>query len=182
MAADYRTLRSPETYLGYGQATGFASPDGCARTGPHDYAAPPTLGLNDWAPSATWTITERAAVLAEPGGRLAFRFQARDVNLVMGPALGGDAIPFRVRLDGRPADGAHGSDIDADGNGTVTEQRTYQLIRQPDPIENAPSRSSSSTPVRGLLLHVRLSADRRGTFGRDPGSHSVPAQERTGGS
>ena len=52
----------------------------------------------------------------------------------MGPAQGRTAIPFRVRLDGRPATAAHGSDVDADGNGTVTEQRTYQLIRQPDPI------------------------------------------------
>jgi thiol-disulfide isomerase/thioredoxin len=134
VAADYRSLRSPETYLGYGQATGFASPDGLREDQAHDYAAPPSLGLNYWAPTGTWTITDRAAVLARPGGRIAFRFQARDVNLVMGPAQSGEAIPFRVRLDGRPSDAAHGSDVGADGNGTVSEQRTYQLIRQPDPI------------------------------------------------
>ena len=134
VAADYRNLRSPETYLGYGQATGFASPDGLREDQSHDYPAPTRLGLNYWAPTGTWTITDRAAVLGQPGGRIAFRFQARDVNLVMGPAQGRMAVPLRVRLDGRPADAAHGTDVDPDGNGTVTEQRTYQLIRQPDPI------------------------------------------------
>ena len=134
VAADYRSLRSPETYLGYGQATGFASPDGLREDRPHQYAAPTGLSLNYWAPTGTWTITDRAAVLAEPGGRIAFRFQARDVNLVMGPAQRGAAIPFRVRLDGRPAAAERGTDVDADGTGTVTEQRTYQLIRQPAPI------------------------------------------------
>jgi thiol-disulfide isomerase/thioredoxin len=134
VSADYRSLRSPETYLGYGQATGFASPDGLRQDKPLDYRAPGELNLNYWAPTGSWTITARAAVLNEPGGRLAFQFQARDVNLVMGPARHGTAIPFRVSLDGRPATGAHGSDVDADGQGTVTEQRTYQLIRQPGEI------------------------------------------------
>jgi thiol-disulfide isomerase/thioredoxin len=134
VAADFRSLRSPETYLGYGQATGFASPGGLREDQTHDYTAPTRLTLNDWAPTGTWTITARAAVLAEPGGRIAFRFQARDVNLVMGPAQRGKAISFRVRLDGRPATGAQGTDVDPDGNGTVIEQRTYQLIRQPAEI------------------------------------------------
>jgi len=134
VAADYGSLRSPETYLGYGQATGFASPDGLHEDQAHDYAAPTTLGLNYWALIGTWTITDRAAVLGQPGGRIAFRFRARDVNLVMGPARGREAVPFRVRLDGQAANAANGSDVGADGNGTVTEQRTYQLLRQPDQI------------------------------------------------
>jgi hypothetical protein len=134
VAADYGTLRSPETYLGYGQATGFASPDGLLEDRQHDYSAPARLSLNYWAPAGVWTITDRAAVLGGTGGRIAFRFGARDVNLVMGPAEPGKAIAFRVSLDGQPASAAHGSDVDADGNGSVTEQRTYQLIRQPAPI------------------------------------------------
>jgi hypothetical protein len=92
------------------------------------------LGLNHWAPSGTWSISQRAATATAPHARLAYRFQARDVNLVMGPCVRGTAIPFRVRLDGRPATGASGSDVDADGTGRVTEQRLYQLIRQPAPI------------------------------------------------
>jgi thiol-disulfide isomerase/thioredoxin len=134
VAADYRSLRSPETYLGYGQASGFASPDGLQEDRAYDYPAPTRLGLNYWAPTGTWTITDRAAVLAEPGGRIAFRFQARDVNLVMGPAKRGTAIRYRVSLDGQPANGAQGSDVERDGDGTVTGQRTYQLIRQPAEI------------------------------------------------
>jgi thiol-disulfide isomerase/thioredoxin len=134
IAADFRSLRSRETYLGYGQASGFGSPDGVWADEAHDYTAPARLGLNSWAPTGPWTITHRAAVLAEPGGRIAFRFQARDVNLVMGPSGRGTAIRFRVSLDGRPATAAHGFDVDPDGNGTLTEQRTYQLIRQPGEI------------------------------------------------
>ena len=134
VAADYRTLRSPETYLGYGQATGLASPDGLRSDESHDYAPPSSLRLNQWAPSGSWSISRRAATATAPQARLAIRFQARDVNLVMGPAVRGTEVPFRVYLDGQPATGAHGTDVAADGNGTVAEQRTYQLIRQPAPI------------------------------------------------
>lgn len=134
VAADYRTLRSPETYLGYGQAAGMASPDGLRADQPHDYAPPAHLRLNEWAPSGAWSISRRAATATAPHARLAYRFQARDVNLVMGPAVRGAAIPFRVRIDGQPATGAHGSDVDAGGAGTASEQRLYQLIRQPAPI------------------------------------------------
>ena len=134
VAADYQTLRSPETYLGYGQATGMASPDGLRADQPHDYAPPTSLGLNQWAPSGAWSISQRAATATAPHARLAYRFQARDVNLVMGPSVRGTAIPFRVRLDGEPATGAPGSDLDAKGSGSVAEQRLYQLIRQSAPI------------------------------------------------
>jgi thiol-disulfide isomerase/thioredoxin len=134
VAADYRTLRSPETYLGYGQATGMASPDGLRADASHDYTPATSLSLNQWAPAGGWSISRRAATATAPNARLAIRFQARDVNLVMGPAVRGTTVPFRVRLDGQPATGAHGTDVDADGNGSVTEQRTYQLIRQPAPI------------------------------------------------
>ena len=79
-------------------------------------------------------LARHAAVLIEPGGRVAFQFQARDVNLVMGPASKGASIPFRVYIDGQLADGAHGTDVEADGRGIVTDQRTYQLIRQPGSI------------------------------------------------
>jgi thiol-disulfide isomerase/thioredoxin len=134
VAADYQTLRSPETYLGYGQATGMASPDGLWSDESHDYSPPARLRLNQWAPVGGWAISRRAATSTAANARLAYRFQARDVNLVMGPAERGSAIPFRVSIDGQPATGAHGTDVDADGTGTVAEQRTYQLIRQPAPI------------------------------------------------
>jgi thiol-disulfide isomerase/thioredoxin len=134
VAADYQTLRSPETYLGYGQATGLASPDGLRADEAHDYAPAARLRLNQWAPAGGWAISARAARSTAANARLTFRFQARDVNLVMGPAVRGTEVPFRVYLDGQPATGAHGSDVAADGTGTVREQRLYQLIRQPAPI------------------------------------------------
>jgi thioredoxin family protein len=134
VAADWRTLQSPETYVGYRQSTGFASADVARIDAPHVYAAASRLPLNHWDLSGNWTVAGHAAVLNEPGGRVAFQFHARDLNLVMGPASSGAAIPFRVFLDGEVAVGAHGSDVESDGRGNIREQRTYQLIRQPTPI------------------------------------------------
>jgi Thioredoxin like C-terminal domain len=134
VAADWRTLRSPETYLGYAQSTGFAAETRARFGRSHHYAAAPQLPLNYWDLSGTWTVAQDAVVLDEPGGRVAFQFEARDVNLVMGPAAGSGPIPFRVFLDGQAVDGAAGTDVAADGRGTLDEQRTYQLVRQPGPI------------------------------------------------
>jgi thiol-disulfide isomerase/thioredoxin len=134
VAADWRTLRSPESYLGYGQSTGFASEDVVAFDEPHEYQARAGLPLNYWDLAGTWTVAKHAAVLNEAGGRVAFQFQARDVNLVMGPLSKGASIPFRVYLDGQRSDDARTSDVAADGSGVVDEQRTYQLIRQPGQI------------------------------------------------
>jgi thiol-disulfide isomerase/thioredoxin len=134
VAADWRTLQSPETYVGYRQSTGFASADVARIDAPHVYAAASRPPLNQWDLSGNWTVAGHAAVLNEPGGRVAFQFHARDLNLVMGPASSGASIPFRVFLDGEVADRAHGSDVESDGRGIVREQRTYQLIRQTEPI------------------------------------------------
>ncbi len=130
VAADWRTLRSPETYTGYGQATGFASEGAASFDRPRVYTAAARLPLNHWDLSGTWTVARHAAIANEPGGRIAFQFQARDVNLVMGPATPGATVPFRVYLDGQPAADAHGTDVDANGAGVVDDQTTYQLIRQ----------------------------------------------------
>ena len=169
VAADWQTLRSPETYLGYGQSTGFASDGGAAFDTPHAYAAHPRLPLNYWDLSGTWTVARHAAILNEPGGRIAFQFQARDVNLVMGPASSGGSIPFRVYLDGQVASGAHGTDVQTDGSGD--RQRTAHLPADP-PIgsdRRAPLRDRvSRRGRRGLLLHVRLRRSRLdGSHARD---------------
>jgi thiol-disulfide isomerase/thioredoxin len=134
VAADWRTLRSPETYAGYAQGTGFASEDLAAFDEPHIYTARARLPLNNWDLSGSWTVARHAAVLNEPGGRVAFQFHARDLNLVMGPASRGASIPFRVFLDGQAADDAYGTDVGSDGPGNINDQRTYQLIRQPGGI------------------------------------------------
>ena len=134
VAADWPTLQSPETYLGYAQSTGFASQTRARYDLAHQYAAPPQLPLNYWDLSGTWTVAQHAALLNEPGGRVAFEFHARDLNLVMGPAPGHEPVPFRVFLDGQTTDGATGTDVADDGHGTVTDQRCYQLIRQRGPI------------------------------------------------
>jgi thiol-disulfide isomerase/thioredoxin len=130
--ADWTNVRTPETYLSYGRAYGFASPDGERFGEPHGYPEPSRLGLNEWAPSGLWTLSEHASVLAEAPGRIAIRFHARDVNLVMGPAERGTSVRFRVLIDGEAPGAAHGTDVDEKGSGTVVEQRLYQLIRQPN--------------------------------------------------
>lgn len=95
---------------------------------------PATLPLNRWALGGDWTVQPQATVLNKPDGRLAYRFHARDLHLVMGPAVRGGSVRFRVLLDGKPPGPAHGVDVDAEGNGILKEERMYQLIRQPQPI------------------------------------------------
>ena len=134
VAADWRTLGSPESYLGYGQSEGFASEDPATFDQPHEYLASPRLRLNSWDLTGNWTVARHAAILNQPGGRISFQFRARDVNLVMGPDTRGREIPFRVLLDGQAAGDACGTDVAPDGRGTVRDQNTYQLIRQAGPI------------------------------------------------
>ena len=130
VAADSATLKSPESYIGYEQARNFASPGGAISDRSRDYAAPSRLNLNQWALSGSWTIGKEAAVLNNAGGRVLYRFHARDVNLIMGPETRGTSARFRVRIDGKAPGPSHGADVDEQGNGTLTEQRLYQLIRQ----------------------------------------------------
>jgi thiol-disulfide isomerase/thioredoxin len=132
--ADWGSLKSPETYLGYARAEGFASPGGMLPGGRQLYQAPARLARNQWALSGDWAVEGQPATLHAPGGRIVHRFHARDVHLVMGPAKRGEQVRFRVRLDGAPPGDAHGIDVDAGGGGTAAEQRLYQLIRQPGPV------------------------------------------------
>jgi thiol-disulfide isomerase/thioredoxin len=127
--ADWGDLQSPETYIGYERATGFASPGG-ARERAHEYAIPDVLDLNRWALAGQWTVGRQAAALDAPGGRIAHRFHARDLHLVMAPAADDQPVRFRVLLDGEPPGAAHGVDIDEHGGGAVYAPRMYQLIRQ----------------------------------------------------
>ncbi len=132
-AADMAQLASPETYVGYARAENFRSPGGFARDAVKTYG-PAALQLNDWSLAGSWRVTREHAALTAPGGRLAFRFKARDLHLVMGPGEGAAGLRFRVRIDGAPPGPDAGSDIDAQGQGRVDRQRLYQLIRQAGPV------------------------------------------------
>ena len=133
-AADWASLKSPENYLGYARTENFVSPGGAVRDERRAYVIPARLQLNHWGLSGEWTVQKEAVVLNQAKGRIAYRFHARDVHLVMGPAARGLSLPFRVLLDGRPPGAAHGTDVDERGHGTLTTQRMYQLLRQPKPI------------------------------------------------
>ncbi|HEV2801689.1 MAG TPA: thioredoxin family protein [Pyrinomonadaceae bacterium] len=133
-AADWGSLKSPENYVGYERTENFASPGGAVPDERRVYAAPAQLSLNQWALSGDWTMGEQAVALNKAGGRIAYSFHARDLHLVMGSPAPGTSVRFRVALDGQPPVTAHGVDVDEQGNGTIAEQRLYQLIRQPKPI------------------------------------------------
>jgi len=132
--ADWRHLKSPENYVGYERTENFASPGGGPSGGRRVYAAPVRLRLNQWALVGDWTVESGAVALNRVPGRIAYRFHARDLHLVMGPPARGTPVRFRVFIDGKPPGAAHGVDVDADGNGKAVDQRLYQLIRQRRPI------------------------------------------------
>jgi thiol-disulfide isomerase/thioredoxin len=135
-AADWDSLWSPENYLGYERTESFASSNGAVLDTPHGYAVPARLALNEWALAGNWTVGRQAIVLNQAEGRILYRFHARDLHLVVGPAGPGTPARFRVLLDDQPPGAAHGADIDDQGNGTVTQPRLHQLIRQPGPISD----------------------------------------------
>jgi thiol-disulfide isomerase/thioredoxin len=134
IAADWERLRSPETYIGRARAERFASSGGAPAPGRAKYVLPARLRLNDWGLAGDWTRQPEFAALHAAGGRIAYRFQARDLHLVMGPATRGTPIRFRVLLDGHAPGADHGLDVDAQGLGTVTDKRLYQLVRQKGPV------------------------------------------------
>jgi thiol-disulfide isomerase/thioredoxin len=133
-AADWSDLGSQENYVGYERTENFASPGGPVPDRQAAYTAPPGLRLNYWALSGDWTMERESVVLNKANGGLAYRFHARDLHLVMGPGMRRKSLRFRVLIDGHPPGAAHGVDVDADGNGAITEPRMYQLIRQSKPI------------------------------------------------
>jgi hypothetical protein len=116
-AADWETLGTGETYIGYGQGAGRVD-------------SPAQLELNQWALSGNWTVEEESAVLRGARGSVTFRFRARDLNLVLAPPASGAPVRFTVILDGQPPGDDHGLDTNELGEGTVDEPRMYQLVRQ----------------------------------------------------
>jgi cytochrome c biogenesis protein CcdA/thiol-disulfide isomerase/thioredoxin len=134
-AADQSRNESPETYVGYGRARNFSSPGGARRNETGTYEIPASLALNQWALGGEWTVQREQASSSAAPGRIAFRFQARDLHLVLGPGDGGRPVRFKVTLDGRAPGEDRGSDVDEHGYGTVREQRLYQLIRQDGAVE-----------------------------------------------
>ena len=125
--------RSPETYLGYARGENFASGPAHADVAA-TYQTPHPLQTNQWGFTGRWIIGAEKSSLAAPGGKITMRFHARDLHLVLGPGENGNPVRFKVLLDGRPPAESRGMDIDAQGNGAVTDQRLYQLLRVNGPV------------------------------------------------
>jgi thiol-disulfide isomerase/thioredoxin len=130
--ADWDHLRTPETYLGYGRSEHFASPGGTAFDQRRAYELPDRLRVNHWALDGEWTVGVEKVVVDRPGGRIAYRFHARDAHLVL--SGGADPIPFRVLVDGEAPGPSHGVDVDDGGSGVLREGRLYQLVREHDEV------------------------------------------------
>jgi thiol-disulfide isomerase/thioredoxin len=133
-ASDISAVRSPETYIGYERAEHFASPGGIKSDVEHHYIAPIHPRLNEWGFAGKWVDHGQVAVLQSAGGKIAFRFHARDLHLVLGPRANGEPVCFRVTIDGQSPGANHGVDTDVEGNGLVRDLRLYQLVRQKGPI------------------------------------------------
>jgi len=129
-------VESPETYVGYERADSFLSPGGLKQDAAHVYVAPKRLELNQWGLAGAWTDHAQVASLNAAHGKIAYRFHARDLHLVLGPASNGKPVRFRVTIDGKAPGLNHGVDSDAQGDGTITDHRLYQLIRQKNMIED----------------------------------------------
>jgi cytochrome c biogenesis protein CcdA/thiol-disulfide isomerase/thioredoxin len=132
-AADKADVNSPETYIGYDRSEHFVSPGDVVQDESHVYTAGEPQ-LNEWSLTGKWTIGEERAQLDEKDGSIVYRFHARDLHLVLGPSTPGNNVRFRITIDGKPPGDAHGMDTDADGNGVVTTQRLYQLVRSPGAV------------------------------------------------
>jgi len=150
-SADWADLRSPESYLGYAKAEGFASASGLRNEVSFDYAAVQTLPLNHWDLAGSWRVGREFATPMRPGGAIRFRFHARDAHLVLG-GVPGQSVRFRVTIDGKAPGASHGVDVDAQGWGTVKDDRLYQLIRQSGPIEDRTLRIEFTAP--GVRAYV----------------------------
>ena len=135
-AADTGNVLSPETYVGYARAAHFASKGGIKRDVEQDYAEPTHLWTNEWGLAGKWNDHLQAAVLDAAGGKVVFRFHARDLHMVLGPGGDGKPVRFRVTVDGQAPGANHGVDVDAQGNGVVQDDRLYQLVRQTGPVKD----------------------------------------------
>lgn len=135
-ASDQHQVSSPETYVGYERAKSFVSPGDFARDQSRTYTAPVDLRLNDWALIGMWRVDPEKAVSTAGGGKVTFRFHARDLHLVLGPGTDGKGVRFRVTVDGKEPGKDHGVDVDGGGTGVAREQRLYQLLRQTDGVQD----------------------------------------------
>ncbi|MET3857584.1 cytochrome c biogenesis protein DipZ [Rhizobium sp. OAE497] len=132
-ASNQNDVQSPETYVGWQRSENFVDTKGTVNDAPHVYSAAEPK-LNEWGLTGNWTVGPENAGLNDKDGSIYYRFHARDLHLVLGPNADGKPIRFKVTVDGKPPGDSHGVDTDADGNGTVTGQRLYQLVREAGPV------------------------------------------------
>ncbi|QJI37796.1 cytochrome c biogenesis protein DipZ [Pseudomonas sp. ADAK13] len=135
-APDMNEVQSPETYLGFQRAENFVSTGTLATDKVANYPAAGNLALNNWTLEGQWNVGGQQATLAAANGKIVYRFHARDLHLVLGPGADGKPVRFKVTVDGQAPGDAHGTDVAPDGSGTVTEQRLYQLVRQPGAVKD----------------------------------------------
>jgi len=135
-APDLAAIQSPETYVGYERQENYASPQSLAKDKAGSYSAPTQPSLNQWGLAGRWVVGSEHATSTAAGGKIVFRFHARDLHLVLAPPADGKAIRFRMTIDGAAPGQDRGVDVDTSGNGVVTRSRLYQLVRQKNAAED----------------------------------------------
>ena len=135
-APDMNEVQSPETYLGFQRAENFVTTGTLGTDKVVNYPAAGNLASNNWTLEGPWNVGGQQATLAAANGKIVYRFHARDLHLVLGPGADGKPVRFKVSIDGQAPGDAHGTDVAPDGSGTVTEQRLYQLVRQPGAVKD----------------------------------------------
>ena len=135
-ASDRKTVQSPETYVGYGRQARVVKEQHIVHDVVQKYVSPESLIVNAWGFGGAWGVRSEYAQTAAAGASITFRFHARDLNLVLGPAEAGSSVKFRVLIDGKAPGADAGTDVDANGYGVVTDHRLYQLVRQRGTVGN----------------------------------------------
>jgi cytochrome c biogenesis protein CcdA/thiol-disulfide isomerase/thioredoxin len=130
-AAPGGDVLSGETYVGHERATGFVAAGGMQADRQHRYESAASLKLNQWTLGGEWVVEAERAVAVRAGARVALRFHARDLHLVLGREASTSPVRFRILIDGGPPAKEHGTDVAADGSGVIDAHRLYQLIRLP---------------------------------------------------
>ena len=129
-AARGEDVKSRETYVGYGRAERFIGKPALVHDKAQNYAGHPQM-LNAWSLNGHWLVGKQHATTEAANARIAYRFHARDLHLVLGSA-NGKPVRFRIFIDGKQPGADHGIDVDAQGYGMINGQRLYQLVRQKD--------------------------------------------------
>ena len=137
---------TPETYLGFSRQDKFANRDQLVTNQAYNkvqnYTGTPQLDENYWSLSGDWNIQNENVVSDGDTNKLAFKFNSKEVYLVMGSDTEADVV---VKTQYK------GADVDANDIVKVGQYRLYKLVKAPEFQKNG---TLELTVPRGVKLNV----------------------------